>query len=166
MRKTLFILISTAFVSTLLAGYFSFSIGFAVSGTAFPYVGIYYKMENFGVGGSLGFVVGPDEKNPSHWVYIFSPSVEMEYIVKENFFIIWNTKAIVVFPYQSEQLYLTGVGVGYSFPIWKGSLGIKLDADLILPISAGKKAWDRGKLAPIPFVEAMYEFKITSLNNP
>ena len=161
MRKITLVLVTLLLVSISLADYFSFFIGFAVSGTAFPYVGIYYNSGDIKLGGSLGFTIERDEKNKG-WDYVLSPSVDMEYSVFDKISVVCNVRMITVFPYQSEQLYLMGIGGKYSFPIWEGILGLRLSTDFIIPISAGEKAWNRGMKVPIPFIEAEYEFKTVS----
>ncbi len=165
MKRVFLIFLLMIFLSVTFAGYISIFLGVALSGVIFPYIGIRYNANDVELGGSLGFVMGPDEKGSGQWYYMFSPSVEMAYFLTGNFSVRWNARALIVIPYQNEQLYLTGIGGGYSFPILEGNFSIKLNTDFILPISAGKKAWDRGRLAPIPFIEADYEFKIISLDD-
>ncbi len=159
MKRSLSILIVVLLFSITLAGYFSCFVGLALSGAAFPYLGVYYNVENFKIGGSLGFIMGPDEKKSGQWYYMFSPAVEVAYFLTENFSVSWDARALVVIPYQSEQLYLTGPGAGYSFRLWEGALSLKIHGELILPISAGEKAWSRDMTKfPVPFIEGEYEF--------
>ncbi len=166
MRKYLPMILLAVFISTALANHLSFFLGFALSGAAFPYIGIHYDVGNFKFGGSLGFIMGPDGKNPNQWYYMFSPNVELMYLLTKSFSVVWNARAIIVLPHQSEQLYLLGIGGGYSTPIWNGNLNLKFSADFILPISAGEKAWSRGKMFPIPFIEGEYEISGLSLGTP
>lgn len=164
MRKAALIFFLVLLFSSALANYISIFLGVALSGAIFPYIGVYYSAGDIGFGGSLGFAMDRDEKDGG-WNYILSPSVEIGYTMTQNFSLDWNARMIVVFPHQDEQLYLTGIGGGYSFPIWKGVLNLKLSADIILPISAGEKAWSRGKIVPVPFIEANYELKKISLDD-
>ena len=166
MKRNLFILIIVFFISMTLADHISFFVGFAISGEIFPYAGVYYNTGDFKVGGSLGLIAKPNDKDSKSLDYIISPSFDVEYLITDNFSIGLNGRMIVVIPYQNEQLYLAGIGGGYSIPLWSGDFNLKLNANFALPISAGERAWSRGKLIPIPFVEAEYELKTTPSDTP
>ncbi|WGS65889.1 hypothetical protein [Marinitoga aeolica] len=141
---------------------FSYSLGIAVSGALFPYFGVYYNMDNIQIGGSLGFIFGPDEKNPEQWNYMFSPSLNIDYFVTNNLSIGVNTRVLIVVPYQYEQLYMSGVGIKYGIPVINNKINLSVSGNFILPFSAGKRAWEKGRdmnpLIPIPFIQGEYEF--------
>ncbi|GAB6189667.1 hypothetical protein JCM30566_14080 [Marinitoga arctica] len=141
---------------------FTYSIGIALSGTLFPYFGIYYNMDNVQIGGSLGFIFGPDEKKSDQWNFLFSPSININYFITKKLSIGLNSRVLIVIPYQYEQLYLSGFEIKYGFPLKDNSINLSLSGNFILPISAGKRSWEEDRdmkpYIPIPFLKGEYEF--------
>jgi hypothetical protein len=162
MKKSVVIIIILIFSIFSFSNNFSYSFGIAVSGALFPYLGINYNMDNIKIGGSLGFIFGPDDKNPEQWDYMFSPAFNIDYFVMNNFSIGVNTRMLVVIPYQYEQLYLTGIGIKYGIPINDNFINLILSGNYIIPISAGERSWEKGRdmkpYIPIPFIQGEYEF--------
>ncbi|SHE57687.1 hypothetical protein SAMN02745164_00726 [Marinitoga hydrogenitolerans DSM 16785] len=139
---------------------FSYTIGIAVSGALFPYFGVCYNMDSIQIGGSLGFILEPDKKNPEQWNYLFSPALNVDYFITKNLSIGLNSRVLIVVPYQYEQLYLSGIGVKYGFPLNNNKINLSLSGNFVLPISAGERTWekDREPYIPIPFLQGEYEF--------
>lgn len=159
---TIIIILVLIYTNILFASNISYSIGIAVSGALFPYLGISYNMDNIKMGGSIGFIFGPDDKNPKQWNYMFSPAFNIDYFVMNNFSIEVNTRMLVVIPYQYEQLYLAGIGIKYGIPINDNFINLILSGNYIIPISAGERSWEKVRdmkpYIPIPFIQGEYEF--------
>ncbi|APT75992.1 hypothetical protein LN42_06075 [Marinitoga sp. 1137] len=157
--KRMLLITFLVFNLVIFAGSFSYSLGIELSGAILPFVGVSYNNESYNVGATLGFVFGPDEKNPEQLDYIFAPTIEAGYSLPYNFTIEANLKALVVVPYHFEQLYLMGGGIKYKIPINNQSFNLGVYGEFILPLSAGKRAWEKGMgIIPVPFIKSEYEF--------
>ncbi|MBO8140407.1 MAG: hypothetical protein H0Z22_08080 [Thermosipho sp. (in: Bacteria)] len=161
MKKMFVILILTFSILTFSSN-FSYSVGIALSGALFPYVGIYYNLDNFQIGSSLGFICGPNDKNPDEWNFMFSPELSLGYFITKQLFVGVDFRMIVVVPYQYEQLYLSGIELKYGIPVKENKINLSLSGNLILPFSAGERAWEKDRdmnpLIPIPFIKGEFEF--------
>lgn len=161
MKKVAILFIVCLTVLTFSSTYF-YSVGIAVSGELFPYFGIYYNSDSFQIGGTLGFICGPNDKNPEEWNYLFSPELNASYFITEKVAIVTSFRTIVVVPYQYEQLYLTGIGLKYSIPVNEKVFNIELSGNFILPFSVGERIWENqnemNPLIPVPFIKGEYVF--------
>ncbi|OQY08354.1 MAG: hypothetical protein B6I29_05565 [Marinitoga sp. 4572_148] len=161
MKKMLIVLVLIISVFTFSSN-ISYSFGIAVSGALFPYVGVYYNMDDFQIGSSFGFICGPDDKKPDEWNFMFSPEVNLGYFVTEKLYVGANFRVLIVVPYQYEQLYLSGINIKYGIPVKDNKINLSLSGNFIIPISAGSRAWEKDRdmnpLIPIPFIQGEYEF--------
>ncbi|MCD6449172.1 MAG: hypothetical protein J7L34_01510 [Thermotogaceae bacterium] len=150
------------FSTIMFPGYFTYSVGVAVTGVVLPYLGVYYNMDNFQLAGSLRFICGPNEENPDEWNFLFSAELGGGYYITEQLYFGANFSMLVVTPYQYEQLYMAGVEAKYGIPLNKGRINLSLEGNIILPISAGKRAWEEGRnmnpWIPVPLLKGEYEF--------
>ncbi|KLO21162.1 MULTISPECIES: hypothetical protein [unclassified Marinitoga] len=158
MKKVLLIIVIVFITLYSFSNNFTYSFGLELSGTFYPFIGVYYNMDKLKLGGSLGFICAKNDKISTQWNFLFSPSINIGYYLTDDFLLQTNIRAIIVFPYQNEQLYLAGFGAKYSIPITNYKLNIALSGNFILPLSAGKKAYERKKFYPIPFILGEYEF--------